>query len=462
MQLIPIILSGGSGSRLWPLSRNEYPKQIIHLLDHQSLFQATLQRAHAITPNAPVVVANYAHRFLIAEQADEIQQKLQAIILEPIAKNTAPALALAALYVVDHYGDGILWVMPADHVVQHVDVLKNSVERAKPFVEQHKLVTFGVPASRPDTNYGYIERGQQLAEGVFAVKRFVEKPNRTAAEQYLEAGNFDWNSGMFLFTAKTYLQELAQFAPGIVQACQKAYQNSRTDLNFLLVEESYFAASASDSIDYAVMEKTSHAVVVPTEMGWSDVGSWASLADALPKDENENVTQGDVLLHNVKNSYIRAENKLVAAVGLDNHVIVETHDAVLVAHKNDDQNVKKIVEQLKKLSRNEAEHHVTIYRPWGSHTRLIEAPGVRVNRIIIKPAQAIALQTHQHRAEHWVVVKGLAEATCGDKMIQLVPEQSTFIPRGQRHRFRNVGTETLEVIEVQTGDYLGEDDVVRV
>ena len=461
MKIIPVILSGGSGSRLWPLSRKEYPKQVINLLGDHSLFQDTLQRAYAVTSEKPLVISNYSHRFLIAEQAAAIEQGLANIILEPIARNTAPAIALAALEIVAKAGDGLMWVMPADHVVTEVAALKAAVTRAQTFAEQNALVTFGIEPTGPDTNYGYIQQGESMADGVFKVARFVEKPDQATAKDYLSQGGFSWNSGMFLFSVSTYLTELEQHQPEMLQACQKAYADAKQDLSFLIVDQQDFAEAPDISIDYAVMEKTDQAVVVPADLGWNDVGSWVSLSAVLPSDENDNVIQGDVLLHDVTNSYIRAENKLVAAVGLNNHVIVETDDAVLVAHKDDDQQVKKIVEQLKNLQRSEAVHHTTVFRPWGSHRRLIEASGVRVNQIRIKPGEAISMQAHQQRSEHWVVIRGIAQVQSGDVVSQLKAEESTFIPRGAKHQLKNIGEAELEVIEVQTGDYLGEDDVVR-
>lgn len=463
MRVIPIILSGGSGSRLWPLSRQEYPKQIIDLVGDHSLFQETLFRAAEITKEKPLVIANYAHRYHLLKQANEINIDLLDLILEPVAKNTAPALALAALYLLQKVGPGaVMLVMPADHVVKKVSVLKRAVDKVLSLLAKQKiLITFGIAPTTPETNYGYIQAGGELAPGIFSVREFVEKPDQATAEQYLKQGNYSWNSGMFLFSAQTFLDQLAQYEPGILECAKKALSNAKRDQKFLIPCLASFEQAAAISIDYAVMEKTSQAAVIPVDLGWSDVGSWASLASVLPQDDNHNVTQGDVILKDVKNSYIRAENKLVAAVGIEDHVIVETNDAVLVAHKNCDQEVKKIVEQLKASGRFEAEHHVTVYRPWGSYTRLIELPGVRVNYIKILAGKAITKQVHYKRSEHWVIIHGVAEAGCDGTITHLHAEESTFIARGQEHYLKNEGDQVLEVVEVQTGDYFGEDDIVR-
>jgi mannose-1-phosphate guanylyltransferase len=459
--MIPVIISGGTGTRLWPLSRKNKPKQFLSLFGEYSLFQNTLSRLSGLQDiDSPLIVCNTEHRFMVAEQLQEIDIAAKDIILEPCARNTAPAIALAALRAIENDKDAVLLVLAADHVIQNIPAFHKAIEQAKKHAEQDKLVTFGIQPQSAHTGYGYIEAGKK--DQPSEVKRFIEKPELATAESYLAAGNFFWNSGMFMFKASAYLDELQQHSPEILSACKASLEKSVIDLDFIRVETESFEHSPSDSIDYAVMEKTTKAFVVPLDAGWSDVGSWSSLWEAFPQDENNNVIIGDVITDSVHNSYIHSENRLVTVLGLDDVVVVETHDAIMVAHKDKAQEVKKIVEALNKQERKEVLTHRKCYRPWGSYDSVDYGERFQVKRITVNSGASLSLQKHYHRAEHWVVVSGTAEVTRDDEVILLGENESTFIPLGSVHRLRNPGRVPLEIVEVQSGSYLEEDDIIRL
>ena len=460
--LIPVLLSGGVGSRLWPVSRELYPKQFLPLIGSNSLLTQTLQRAAAIkNVSAPIVVCNDEHRFLVAEQLRQADVKAAAILLEPEGKNTAPAIAVAALQALTLSAEATLLVLPADHVIQQPEVFAAAVARGLEAAAEGFLVTFGIVPSAPETGYGYIQSGSSWRDGIHHLKQFVEKPNLETAKRYLASGEYVWNSGMFLLRADAYLNELETLAPEILAATRKALNAAQNDLDFARLDKAAFAMCPSDSIDYAVMERTQKGMVIPLSCGWSDVGSWSSLWDVEEKNEVGNVLSGDVLVHEVSGSYIRSESRLVAAIGIDDVIVVETSDAVLVADKTRVQDVKHIVSALKKNRRDEATLHKRVYRPWGSYESLVNASRFQVKRIVVNPGHQLSLQMHHHRAEHWIVVRGTAKVSCGDKEYLLSEDQSTYIPLGNRHRLANPGVIPLEIIEVQTGSYLGEDDIVR-
>ncbi|HUH38127.1 MAG TPA: mannose-1-phosphate guanylyltransferase/mannose-6-phosphate isomerase [Spongiibacteraceae bacterium] len=461
--LIPVLLCGGVGSRLWPVSRELYPKQFLPLLGADSLLVQTCQRTQCLPDAAPpIIVCNEEHRFLVAEQLRQAEAGDADIVLEPVGRNTAPAVAIAALTALARDPQAILLVLPADHIIQDTDAFAAAVAQGMPAASAGRLVTFGIVPSQPETGYGYIRRGAALAEpGVYAIEQFVEKPDLSTAERYVQSGEYWWNSGMFLLGAQTYIEQLEQFAPAILAAARSALTEASHDLDFVRLDKAAFGASPADSIDYAVMEHTRAGAVVPVDCGWSDVGAWSSLWDVDSKDIQGNACIGDVLLQDVADSYVRSDSRLVAAVGVDNLVIVETADAVLVADKARVQDVKHIVAKLKRAGRNEATVHTRAYRPWGSYESLVTAGRFQVKRIIVNPGQQLSLQMHHHRAEHWIVVSGTAKVTCGEREVLLTEDQSTYIPLGTRHRLSNPGVIPLELIEVQTGSYLGEDDIVR-
>ena len=464
--LTPVILSGGAGTRLWPLSRELYPKQLLPLTGVRTMLQQTLLRLEGLAAGAPVIVCNEAHRFLVAEQLRQIRVTPRATILEPFGRNTAPAIALAAHAALKGIGadanavDPVLLVLPADHVIRDVPAFQRAVRAAVGAAESGKLVTFGVVANAPETGYGYIQRGA-ATDGAFRIVRFVEKPNSQSATEFVSSGDYYWNSGMFVFRARRYLQELTRFAPEMARICEAAFRNAKGDLDFTRIDPAAFEPCPSDSIDYAVMEKTTDAVVVPLAAGWSDVGSWASLHEASEADAHGNVSHGDVVTEDSEGCYLYAESRLVAAVGLRDHVVVETKDAVLVAPKSRVQDVKKLVLQLKERGRYEHSLHREVFRPWGSYDSIENGPRFQVKRLKIKPGAALSLQMHHHRAEHWVVVAGTARITRGEEVFLLEENQSTYIPIGAKHRIENPGMIALEIIEVQSGSYLGEDDIVR-
>jgi mannose-1-phosphate guanylyltransferase len=460
--MIPIILSGGSGSRLWPLSRQLNPKQFLPLADAElSMLQATIRRLEGLDIAVPRLICNEQHRFLAAEQLRLLGVEQANILLEPVGRNTAPAIALAALQAFSESKDPVLLVLAADHLIQDIQAFQASIQTALPLAEGGKLVTFGIVPTHPETGYGYIEKGDNVGAGGFAVSRFVEKPDLHTAQEYLASGSYFWNSGMFMFRASRYLEELQRFRPDILAACREALAGGSQDMHFTRVDHAIFAACPEDSVDYAVMEKTADAVMVPLDAGWSDIGSWSALWDVSEKDEQGNAFKGDVLNQNSRNTYVHADSRLVATVGVADLVIVETKDAVLVAHKNHVQDVKKIVEQLKNDCRNEHINHREVYRPWGVYDSIDNGHRYQVKRITVKPGAKLSVQMHHHRAEHWIVVSGTAKVTNGDKTYLVAENQSTYIPIGQVHALENPGVIPLELIEVQSGSYLGEDDIVR-
>lgn len=461
--LLPVIMAGGTGSRLWPLSRQLNPKQFLALADGQaSMLQATIQRLQGLDRVAvPKLICNEEHRFIAAEQLRKLGIEGANILLEPVGRNTAPAIALAAMQAMECSDDPVLLVLAADHLIQDTDAFHISVAAALPLAEMGKLVTFGIVPSHAETGYGYLQKGASLGEAGFAVNRFVEKPDLATAQDYVATGDYFWNSGMFMFRASRYLEELKRYRVDIHDACRTALAGAAQDLHFTRIGHDAFAACPSDSIDYAVMERTSDAVMVPLDAGWSDIGSWSALWDVAPKDEQGNVLKGDVLQRNTRDTYVHADSRLVATLGLDGLVVVETKDAVLVAHKDHVQDVKSIVEQLKRDGRVEHISHREVYRPWGIYDSIDSGHRYQVKRISVNPGAKLSLQMHHHRAEHWIVVSGTAKVTNGDETYLVTENQSTFIPIGQVHTLENPGVIPLELIEVQSGSYLGEDDIVR-
>lgn len=461
MDIVPVIMAGGSGTRLWPLSRSLFPKQFLSLATNQSMLQETLKRTFGLDTSKAVLLCNENHRFLVAEQLRSLSYTGARILLEPAGRNTAPALALAAFDIINNREDGVMMVMAADHVIEDTQAFEDAVKQAMPQALNNKLLTFGIVADKPEIGYGYIKRGQQVSESAFMVEQFVEKPDLKTAQAYLESGDYYWNSGMFLFKASAYLAELKQHAPAIYKACEIAYQEKSEDLDFVRAGKESFLSSPDDSIDYAIMEQTSNAVVIPLDAGWSDIGSWSALWDIDAKDSNNNAINGDVILHDTQNSLVHSTNRLVTTVGLNNIVIVETKDAILVAEKDKVQDVKHIVKALKSKSRSEASNHREVYRPWGKYDSIDNGSRYQVKRITVKPGAKLSVQMHHHRAEHWIVVSGTAKVTNGEKEILLTENQSTYIPVGVIHALENPGKVDLELIEVQSGSYLGEDDIVR-
>ncbi len=458
--LLPVILAGGSGTRLWPLSRELYPKQFLSLVGESTMLQQTLARLDGLPHQAPVVVCNDECRFVVAEQCRQVGVEPGAIILEPAPRNTAPAVALAALRSVEEGGDPLLLVLPADGFIGSADDFLAAVNRAVAHAESGKIVTFGVVPSRPETGYGYIRAGAWIADGVAEVAAFTEKPAPKLAGQYLADGGYYWNSGMFLFRSRVYLDELRAFRPDIHRACVAALAAERTDLAFCRPGRE-FCDCPAESVDYAIMENTRRALVVTADMQWTDLGSWDALADVLNRDADGNVINGDVIAVQTRDSHLMANDRLIAAVGLDGAVVVETPDAVLVADRRRVQEVKSIVERLRQDSRQEHRLHTTVYRPWGHAETFKSGDGFLVKRITVNPGESLSLQMHHHRAEHWVVLQGEAEVVRGDDQFTLTADQSTYIPVGVRHRLANPGQEPLHLIEVQVGSYLSEDDIVR-
>jgi mannose-1-phosphate guanylyltransferase/mannose-6-phosphate isomerase len=464
-QIHPVILSGGSGTRLWPLSRAAYPKQLLPLVSERTLLQETAARNLSdVGFAAPLLICNEEHRFLVDEQLRQVDIEPQAILLEPLARNTGPAIAAAALWLLARDPDALMLVQPSDHVVADPDAFHRAVMQGLAAAQAGRLVTFGIKPTRPDTGYGYIQAGSALAEadGVQAVDRFVEKPDRATAERFLVNKAFYWNSGIFLLSARAYLDELARINPAILSACERAMRAGEEDLAFFRLDRAAFAEAPSLSIDHAVMEHTNRAAVVPVDMAWSDVGSWHALRAIGQADTAGNVVQGDVLAQNVTNSYIRSEGRLIAAVGLDNVVIVATDDAILVANADCASQVSGLVETLRKRNRSEPDQHVTGYRPWGNYRTVDSGNRFQVKRITVKPGGKLSLQKHYHRAEHWVVVHGTAIVQRGEDRMIVRENESVYIPIGTEHRLENPGKLPLQLIEVQSGPYLGEDDIVRV
>lgn len=462
--ILPVIISGGSGSRLWPLSRALHPKQFLALMNENTLLQETIKRIDKSLCLNPLIICNNEHRFVVAEQLRANNIVASDIILEPMGKNTAPAITIAALAAIAKGDDPILLVLAADHVIKDVAAFQQAVVDAKAFAAKDKLVTFGIVPTHAETCYGYIKEGakQKQAEAIgFDVERFVEKPDLATAQTYFDSGEYLWNSGMFMFKASRYLEELAKFSPDMLSICRKAYENKTQDLDFTRISADIFVKCPDDSIDYAVMERTSDAVVVPMNAGWSDVGSFSSLWEVSDKDANGNVNHGDIISHNTTNCYINAGHKLVTTVGVDNLVIVETKDALLVANKDQVKDVKSIVEKLKAEARYEYKHQREVYRPWGKYDSIDFGKRDKVKRITVKPGEKLSIQKHYHRAEHWIVVSGTASVLKGDKTTIVTENESTYIPLGTIHALENPGMIPLEMIEVQTGSYLGEDDIVR-
>jgi len=459
--VFPVILSGGAGTRLWPLSREMYPKQLLALTSRHSMLQETALRLSPIEgARAPIVVCNEAHRFTVAEQLRALDIEPSALLLEPIGRNTAPAVALAALKAQELDPEATLVVAPADHVIRDARVFQQAANVAVELAAGGKLVTFGIVAHAPETGYGYIRRGDG-AGPAYPVAQFIEKPPLDVAVQFVSSGDYFWNSGMFVFKAGRYLAELGEFAPDILEASRAAFLAARVDLDFVRIGKEAFAACRSESIDYAVMERTADAVVLPLDAGWSDVGSWSSLFDALPSDEDGNVLQGDVLVHDTHDCFVHSTSRLVTAVGMDDHIIVETKDAVMVAPKNRVQDVKELVNALKRAGRSESAWHREVFRPWGSYDSVDDGERFQVKRLSLKPGGSLSLQMHHHRAEHWIVVQGTARVTCGEKTFLLSENESTFVPVGATHRIENPGKLPLHIVEVRSGSYLAEDDIVR-
>lgn len=460
--IIPVVLCGGSGTRLWPLSREQYPKQLLSLLGENTLLQDTLLRCASGQENfvPPMLICNEDHRFLVAEQARKIGVNDANIILEPCGRNTAPAVAIAANLALQQHDDAYLVVLPSDHVIADTQAFHASLADAITLANEGKLVSFGIEAVSPETGYGYLKRGQAQGCG-FTVDRFVEKPDLETATEYCASGDYFWNSGMFVFKAKRFLEELTCHRLDIAECVERACAVRCEDNDFQRIDAAIFETCPAESIDYAVMEKTNAAAMVSLRAGWSDIGSWSALWDVADKNAEGNVTRGDVLLHDTSGSYVHAEHRLVSAVGMEDVVIVETADAVVVAPKNRAQEVKNLVGQLKSNNREERLTHRKVYRPWGHYESIDAGPGFQVKRISVTPGAKLSLQKHYHRAEHWIVVSGTAEVTCGERVFQLTENQSTYIPLGEVHRLANPGSIPLEIIEVQSGSYLGEDDIVR-
>ena len=459
--MIPVILSGGSGTRLWPLSRQAYPKQFLALAGEDTMLQATWQRVAELASAAPLVVANEDHRFMVAEQLRELGCTPAAIVLEPVGRNTAPAIAVAALQATADGTDPLLLVLPSDHVIADAAGFRAAVAAATPAAQNGKLVTFGIVPTAAETGYGYIQAVAGGDAPVRAVARFVEKPDAATAAQYLASGQYFWNSGMFLFQASRYLAELERHAPAMLAACRKAFAAAARDADFVRLDKAAFAACPSDSIDYAVMEKTADAAVLPIDVGWNDVGSWSALWEVAQQDGDGNAHHGDVIALDCRDTLAWGDHRLVAMIGLRDIVVVDSDDALLVAHKDHVQDVKEVVARLKAEGRSESNLHRKVYRPWGAYDSIDMGERFQVKRITVNPGAALSLQMHHHRAEHWIVVSGTAEVTRGEETLLLSENQSTYIPLGVTHRLRNPGKVPLELIEVQSGSYLGEDDIVR-
>ncbi len=458
--IIPVILSGGSGTRLWPLSRKQYPKQFLPLTGNNTMLQETVSRLDPIEDiGTPIIVCNEEHRFLVAEQ---LQGRDRTIILEPEAKNTAPAITLAAIHALTLAENPILLILPADHDIKNTNAFHSAINHAKKLANDNYLVTFGILPTSPKTGYGYIEVGKRLSEkDTYLINKFVEKPNQETAIEYIESGQYYWNSGMFVFQANTFLKELEKYQSDIYSSCKSSIEKAQKDLDFIRIDKTSFSSSPSISIDYAVMEKTQNASIVTLDAGWNDVGSWRSLWETNTKDDDGNVVVGEILTTQTKDSLLYSSGRLIATVGIKDLIVVETSDAIMVAHKNESQKVKDIVEKLRKKDCFRTVAHRKVTRPWGSYDSVDQGDRFQVKRIVVNPGSTLSLQMHHHRAEHWVIVKGTAKVTKGDKVFLLEENQSTYIPLGVKHRLENPGSIPLEIIEIQSGSYLGEDDIVR-
>ena len=459
--IIPLILSGGSGTRLWPLSRKLYPKQFLSLASENSLFQDSLMRLPS-EARSPVIICNEDHRFIVAEQLRQINCRNNGIILEPIGKNTAPAIALAAIDLLTKYDDPILLVLSADHIIKDELKFHNSINIATEHAKSNKLVSIGIHPEKPEVGFGYIEVDKSKEDEFYKIISFTEKPSLQIAETYLESGNYYWNSGIFVFKASVYLKELKKYEPKIFDVCKKSMANPSKDLDFIRVKNQTFVNCPDKSIDYAVMEKTSNGVVVPYNGFWSDVGSWESLWSSKSKDNNFNVIEGDVLINEVNNSFIQSSNRLICANDISDLIIIDTQDSLFISSKNNSSDVKNFVKKLIDLNRNETNNHRKVYRPWGYYDSVDNGDGFQVKRIFVNPGSKLSMQKHKKRAEHWIIVKGIALITCGNRVFELKSSQSTFIPKGEVHRLENKQTIPLEIIEIQTGEYLGEDDIIRL
>ncbi|MCE9850440.1 mannose-1-phosphate guanylyltransferase/mannose-6-phosphate isomerase [Aeromonas allosaccharophila] len=461
--IFPIVMAGGTGSRLWPLSRELYPKQFLKVAGNATLLQQTLSRLGSLNHTAPIIICNEEHRFIVAEQLRSANVENSGIILEPVGRNTAPAIALGALHAIKMGGDPLLLVMAADHMITNEDAFITAINKAVEFAEYGRLVTFGICPIAPETGYGYIKCGMPHSENPegFVVEQFVEKPNAAVARRYIESGDYYWNSGIFLFKASVFISELGKFSPDIIDACKRSMTSSMSDSDFVRIDRNEFEKCPADSIDYSVMERTELSTMIPMAANWSDVGSWSSLWEVSEKDENSNVKIGDIIAVKSSRNYLHAENRLVTAVGIKDLIVVETKDAILVADRFSVQDVKLIVDHLKQEDRVEHKAHREVYRPWGMYDIVDVGNKDRVRRITVKPGEKISLQIHRHRAEHWVVVSGTAGVTIGDKVSVITEGQSTYIPVGEVHSLENLGGIPLEIIEVQTGSYLAEDDIVR-
>jgi len=459
LNLLPVIMAGGSGSRLWPMSRKNLPKQLLNLDGEHTMLQATALRLSGLNAAAPMIICNDDNRFITAEQMRQVGVATSSIILEPVGRNTAPAIALAALQATKDGEDPSLLILAADHIIRDQKAFEGCIAQGEALVEEGKIVTFGIVPTHPETGYGYLQASG--ADNVSPVKRFVEKPSLEVAQQYCDSGDYFWNSGMFMFKASQYLSELAQYRPDILEACKKAMVGSAQDLDFTRLDVDAFALCPSESVDYAVMEQAKNLWVVPMDAQWNDVGSWSALKDIGDKDAQGNLCFGDVINFQTTNSYLRSDNKLIATIGLDNVIVVDTKDAVLVAHADRSQDVKKIVEQLQAEQRSEHEFHREVYRPWGHYDSIDNGQRYQVKRITVKPGEKLSVQMHHHRAEHWIVVSGTAKVQVGDQSKIVSENQSIYIPLGTVHALENPGKIPLELIEVQSGAYLGEDDIVR-
>ncbi|MDP2502851.1 mannose-1-phosphate guanylyltransferase/mannose-6-phosphate isomerase [Vibrio splendidus] len=464
--ILPVIMAGGSGTRLWPMSRTHYPKQFLPLSGKDTMLQETISRLSGIEHLPSSIICNEEHRFLVAEQLRSASLEYGSIILEPCGRNTAPAITLAALNALESGLDPLLLVLAADHLIKDKEVFSESIKGAVELASRGKLVTFGIVPTAAETGYGYIRRGGKAninsQHEAYEVDSFVEKPNLETAKAYLATGGYYWNSGMFMFKASRYVEELKKFRPNILQAVQNAFASSSSDMDFLRVGEADFTHCPDESVDYAVMENTESAVVVPMDAGWSDVGAWSSLWEVLDKDTEDNVLIGDVLLEDTSRCYVSSQDRLVATVGITDLVIVDTKDSLLVAHRNNVQDVKKLVNRLKSEGRSEFSQHRMIHRPWGSHDHVTDGERYHVKKVLVRPGKRTATQIHYHRSEHWIVVSGTAKVTSGDDVYLVSENQSTYIPLGKPHSFENPGVVDLEIIEVRTGSHLGDDDIERV